>query len=132
MPLAVAAGGAIGSLARYGLAVALPATPGEFPWATLLANVGGCLLIGALMAALTEAGRPHRLLRPFFGIGVLGGFTTLSTYVVEVIDAGAAGAPGVVVLYGVGTVVAALLAVAMGLILTRAALRPHIRRRKPS
>ncbi len=130
--LAVGAGGAIGSLARYGLAVALPTTPGEFPLATLLTNVLGCLLIGALMAALTELGRPHRLLRPFFGIGLLGGFTTLSTYVVEVIDAGRAGAPAVAVLYGVGTVVAALVAVAAGLVLTRAALRPHSRWREPS
>ncbi|MFB9725096.1 CrcB family protein [Haloechinothrix salitolerans] len=121
--LGVAAGGGIGSLARYGLAVALPAAPGEFPWATLLANVIGCLLIGVLMAALTEAGRPHRLLRPFFGIGLLGGFTTLSTYVVEVFDAGTAGAPVVAVLYGIGTVVAALFAVVAGLMLTRAALR---------
>lgn len=132
VPLAVAAGGAIGSLARYGLAVALPTPPGGFPWATLLANVCGCLLIGALMAALTEAGRPHRLLRPFVGIGVLGGFTTLSTYVVEVIDAGAAGAPGVAVLYGLGTVVTALLAVVAGLVLTRAALRTRIRGTEPS
>lgn len=121
--LAVAAGGAIGSLARYGLAVAWPAAPGAVPWATLLANVGGCLLIGVLMATLTEAGRPHRLLRPFVGIGVLGGFTTFSTYAVEVIDAGTAGAPGVAVLYGIGTVVGALLAVAAGLVLTRAVLR---------
>jgi len=124
----VAAGGAIGSLARYGLAVALPTEPGEFPLATLLCNVIGCLLIGALMAVLGEAGRPHRLLRPFFGIGVLGGFTTLSTYVVEVIDAGTAGAVLVAVLYGAGTVVGALLAVAAGLVLTRAAIRPRLRR----
>lgn len=130
--VAVGAGGAIGSLARYGLAVALPTTPGEFPWGTLLANVVGCLLIGALMATLTEASRPHRLLRPFVGIGVLGGFTTFSTYVIEVIDAGRAVAPGVAVLYGLGTVVTALVAVAAGLVLTRAALRPHSRRREPS
>ncbi|MPY97225.1 MAG: fluoride efflux transporter CrcB [Actinophytocola sp.] len=127
MLFAVAAGGAIGSLARYGLAVALPTTPGAFPWATLLANVVGCLLIGALMASLTEAGRPHRLLRPFFGIGVLGGFTTFSTYVIEVIDAGD---PGVAVLYGVGTVVAALVAVVTGLVLTRAVLRPRSHRKE--
>ncbi|WP_332835221.1 CrcB family protein, partial [Carbonactinospora thermoautotrophica] len=43
----IAAGGALGALARYGLAVALPHQPGAFPWATFLTNASGCLLLGA-------------------------------------------------------------------------------------
>lgn len=119
----VALGGAIGSAARYGLSVAFPHHAGQFPLATLLVNVVGCVLIGALMATITEAGNPHRLLRPFFGVGVLGGFTTFSTYVVEVIDTGTAGAVAVAVFYGVGTVLAAIIATMAGLITTRAVLR---------
>lgn len=121
--LAIALGGAIGSLARYGLSLAFPFARGEFPLPTLLANVVGCVLIGALMAAITEATSPHRLLRPFFGVGVLGGFTTFSTYVVDAIDTTAAGGVTVALLYGLGTVLASIVAVISGLLITRALLR---------
>lgn len=123
--LAVAAGGAVGSLARYALSLVFPHHDGGFPVATLLVNVIGCLLIGVLMATITEVGRPHRLLRPFFGVGVLGGFTTFSTYVFDVIDTGTAGAAVVAVVYGVGTVVASIGATMAGLVATRALLRPR-------
>lgn len=123
--LAIAVGGAAGASARYGLSLAFPYRPQGFPFATLLANVVGCVLIGALMAAITEATSPHRLLRPFFGIGVLGGFTTFSTYIVEVIGAGASGNIVVALGYGLGTVLASLAAVVTGLVLTRALLRPR-------
>jgi CrcB protein len=47
-------------------------------------NIAGCALIGVLMAAVTELPATHRLVRPFLGTGVLGGFTTFSTYAVDV------------------------------------------------
>lgn len=115
--LAVAAGGAIGSVARYGLSVALPHAPGQFPLATLLINVSGCLLIGMLMATISASANPHRLLRPFLGVGVLGGFTTLSTYAVEVLETDAV---WLAVLYSVSTVLLALTATTVGLVVTRA------------
>nr|WP_202885617.1 CrcB family protein [Kribbella sandramycini] len=77
----IALGGIAGSLARYGLAAAIPHSPGGFPWATFLTNVAGCLAIGVLFARLTP--QSHPLLRPFLGTGVLGGFTTFSTYAVD-------------------------------------------------
>jgi CrcB protein len=117
--LVIAAGGALGSLARYGLSLAIPHGAGQFPVATLLVNVVGCLLIGGLMATITESSRPHRLLRPFFGIGLLGGFTTFSTYAVEVLQSD----PVVAVLYATATVLLALVATAAGLIAARALLR---------
>ena len=81
---AVAAGGAIGSVGRYGLAVALPHQPTDFPWATFITNAAGCFAIGVLMVVVAQVlpGRP--LLRPFLGVGVLGGFTTFSTYALEI------------------------------------------------
>ncbi|WP_031072185.1 fluoride efflux transporter FluC [Streptomyces sp. NRRL S-118] len=81
----VAAGGALGAAARYGVSLAWPAAPGGFPWATLWINGSGCALIGVLLVAITEGGAPvHRLVRPFLGTGVLGGFTTFSTYAGDV------------------------------------------------
>ncbi|MDT7668391.1 MAG: fluoride exporter, partial [Pseudonocardiales bacterium] len=81
---AVAAGGALGALARYGLALAIPPVPGHFPLATFLTNVIGGLLIGVLIVVLTELTTAHPLARPFLVTGILGGFTTFSTYAVDV------------------------------------------------
>ncbi|MFI1283313.1 CrcB family protein [Streptomyces sp. NPDC020858] len=122
---AVAAGGAVGASARYGIALLWPAGPGAFPWATLWINASGSALIGVLMVLISEGGRPapHPLLRPFAGVGVLGGFTTFSTYALDVsrlLDGGGAGtAPA----YAGLTVVAALGAVWAGASVTRLAVR---------
>jgi CrcB protein len=67
----------------------------------------------------------QRLIRPFFGVGVLGGYTTFSTSVVDVQRTAAAGAPGVALLYLGGTVVAALLAVWAGTALAGTLVRPR-------
>jgi CrcB protein len=121
----IAAGGILGAEARYGLASVLPHRAGQFPWATFLTNVGGCLLIGALMVLVTEVWAAHPLLRPFLGVGVLGGFTTFSTYTVDIQRLVAAGAARTGLLYLVGTLVAALAAVHTGMSLTRLATRPR-------
>ncbi|MFD6563952.1 fluoride efflux transporter FluC [Micromonospora profundi] len=117
-PLAVlatiAAGGVLGALARAGLQHAAPHPPTGFPWATFAVNLSGCLLIGVLMAALGHLGGGHPLARPFLGVGVLGGFTTFSTYAVDVQQAVVAGAPGTAVTYLAATVLGALAAVAVG------------------
>lgn len=120
---AVAAGGALGSVLRYGLTLLWPHPPGSFPWTTLLVNVVGCLLMGALMCLITEVGTAHRLVRPFLGVGVLGGFTTLSTHVLDTMHLVAAGRPGLAVTYVSVTVFGALLAVLLGVPATRLLLR---------
>jgi fluoride exporter len=126
----VAVGGALGALGRYGLATAWPHRPGQFPWATFVTNVSGCLLIGVLMVLITEVWAAHRLIRPFLGVGVLGGYTTFSTYTGEVQQLVAAGAARTGLLYLVGTLVAALAAVYLGVTLTRLATRRRRRRRE--
>ncbi|MET9770426.1 CrcB family protein [Streptomyces sp. NPDC006415] len=83
---AVAAGGALGAIARYGALVLWPGG-GGFPWTVFVVNLSGCALIGALMVLTVERGRvTHPLVRPFLGVGVLGGFTTFSTYAAGVSD----------------------------------------------
>ncbi|WP_306839667.1 fluoride efflux transporter FluC [Catenuloplanes nepalensis] len=75
----VAAGGALGAAARYAVAVAWPG-----PWTTVVINVAGCLAIGAVLARIAD--RP--LLRPFVATGVLGGFTTFSTFAMQSLELG--------------------------------------------
>ncbi|MEU9889012.1 CrcB family protein [Sphaerisporangium sp. NPDC051011] len=128
VPLAVSAGGVLGALARYGLSLALPHARGAFPWATFLTNVSGCLLIGVLMVLAGEVWAGRRLLRPFLGVGVLGGYTTFSTSVVDVHQAVAAGAPGTALAYLGATVTGALAGVWAGSALTARLLRTRGRR----
>ncbi|MEV8514156.1 CrcB family protein [Dactylosporangium sp. NPDC051484] len=111
---AISAGGVCGTLARYGLSTAWPHPRGGFPWATLVINVSGCLLIGVLMVIVTEVATERRLLRPFVGVGVLGGYTTFSTYVMDIHQTAGAGAPWAALAYLAVTVVGALLAVWAG------------------
>lgn len=126
---AISAGGVLGALARYGLASAWPHTPGQFPWATFVTNVTGCFLIGVLMVLITEVWTAHRLIRPFLGVGVLGGFTTFSTYTGDIQQMVAAHAARTALLYLVGTLAAALAAVQVGVMVTRLTSRPYRRRR---
>ncbi|MFE6776589.1 fluoride efflux transporter CrcB [Streptomyces sp. NPDC057702] len=84
MVAVVAAGGALGASARYGAGLLWPTAPHAFPWTTLCVNVVGCALIGVFLVVLQEAWHAPPLVRPFVATGVLGGFTTFSTYAVDV------------------------------------------------
>jgi CrcB protein len=79
----IALGGIVGASARYELAKALPTSPGRFPWATFWTNMSGSLVLGFLLVVLMDRVRSHRLLRPFLATGILGAYTTMSTYLVE-------------------------------------------------
>jgi CrcB protein len=118
---AIAVGGVLGAEARYAVSLAVPHSAHAFPWSTLLINASGCFLIGVLMVLITEVASAPRLLRPFLGVGVLGGFTTFSTYAVDTLRLLTAGRPGVAVAYVAGTLVAAMAAVFLGANATRTA-----------
>ncbi|WP_369244212.1 fluoride efflux transporter CrcB [Streptomyces sp. R41] len=107
----VALGGAVGATARYGAAQLWPVQTGGFPWTTFWVNVIGCAVIGAFMVVITDVWAAHRLVRPFFGTGVLGGFTTFSTYAVDIQKLLDAGHPGTGLAYLAATLLAALAAV---------------------
>jgi CrcB protein len=129
----IAVGGAVGACTRYGLTLWLPHRAGAFPWSTFATNVSGCLLIGVLMVLVSEAWSAHRLVRPFLGTGVLGGYTTFSTYTVETRALLAGGHAGLGLLYLGATLVCALTAVYAGVLLSRwvtASRRPTDRRRR--
>ena len=115
---AVAAGGALGALARKMLAEAIPSQGADFPWATIVTNVTGCFLIAVLMVLVVERWPERHLVRPFFGTGIIGSFTTFSTYAVDTRVLLAAGHPGTAAAYVASTLVVGLAAVVAGLSLT--------------
>ena len=82
--MAIAIGGAVGSVLRYWLSTWVYALAGRgFPYGTLVVNVLGCLVMGALFVLLVERMGENTLLRAGLLIGVLGGFTTFSTFSIE-------------------------------------------------
>src|SRR3954451_23534003 len=115
----VAAGGVLGAEARFALERAGTSPAAGWPLATWVINVAGSLLIGVLVVVVTEVLTAHRLVRPFLGTGVLGGFTTFSTAMVEAVALQQAGEPLLALGYLVGTALSALLAAALGVAATR-------------
>lgn len=118
----IAAGGALGSLARWGLGEALARPRGSFPLSTFTENLSGAFALGLLMVWLTEVWPSARYLRPFLAVGVLGGFTTFSTYMLDTRELLAAGRPGLAAGYLAGTVLAGLCAVFAGVLAGRSSL----------
>jgi CrcB protein len=77
-------GAALGGLARYVIGSAvMQRFGGRFPLGTLVVNVTGCFLIGVLLPLLTERGEPRPNLRLLLVVGVLGGYTTFSSFAWE-------------------------------------------------
>jgi CrcB protein len=112
--LLAALGGALGALARWGVAEALPHQDAGWPWATLLVNLTGCLLIGVLTGVLANRSPEPAWARPFLGVGVLGGYTTYSAFAVEVVVLADAGALPAALGYVLASVLGGVLAVAAG------------------
>lgn len=115
----IAVGGVVGALARYGAGRWLPTAAGSFPWTTWGINVAGCALIGVLLVLVSEVFTTHRLVRPLLGTGVLGGFTTFSTYAVDAQKLVGDGRASVALVYLGATAVAALAAVTVAARATR-------------
>lgn len=114
----VAVGGAAGALARYGVEGWIQERTGfGFPWGTLTVNLLGCLLIGFAVRYL-EAVRLGPEVRVFVAVGLLGAFTTFSTYSYEAVALLEAGAWGRAAAYSVGSVVLGIVAVYAGISLS--------------
>lgn len=109
--LAVAAGGAIGSLGRWLVALAA----GDTGWGTLAVNITGAFALGLLVVWL-EAGARHPLARPFLAVGLLGGWTTYSTFALDAHGLASGNLPALLG-YLVATLVLGIGAAALGLVL---------------
>ena len=118
----MAAGGAIGSLARFWLAAAMTALTGpRFPWGTLLINVLGSGIIGVVAAATLTPARVamHPDLRVFLMVGLCGGFTTFSAFSLQTLELLQSGDVGPAAGYIAASVVICLAAVWAGWLLGR-------------
>ncbi|ODT74989.1 MAG: camphor resistance protein CrcB [Pelagibacterium sp. SCN 64-44] len=119
--LLVGAGGAIGSMARYGMSVLVGRfwTAG-FPLATLLVNIVGSLLMGVLIGVLARTTpQMSSEIRLFVAVGVLGGFTTFSSFSLDTIVLIERGALAQALLYVALSVVICLVGLYLGLLITR-------------
>ena len=124
--VAVAVGGVIGALARYQVGRWWPTPDNGFPAATLVINLLGCLVIGVVLVLVTERLTAHPLVRPFVGTGILGGFTTFSTYALDIQQLLVHGRLGTALLYLVGTALGAVAAAALGMAGTRRMLTRRV------
>lgn len=85
--LAVAIGGALGAVSRYGLDGWIERrVESSFPWSTFVINISGCFLVGFLVAAVVDRERAPQWLRVGLIVGFCGGFTTFSTFAQETLD----------------------------------------------
>jgi CrcB protein len=122
----VALGGALGSVARFGCgSIAARLAGSAFPWGTLLVNVTGSLVIGALAGLVATDGRPLVTggARAFLMVGVLGGFTTFSSFSLETLELARGGAWPAAALNVVASFALCLLAVSLGYLVAGAVNR---------
>ncbi len=114
MLVAVAIGGALGTMARYELALAEPVGSGRFPWATFGANVVGSLVLGIAVVVWADERAAAGVARAFVAVGICGGLTTFSSWMVETVLLTRDGDGGLAAAYLVVSLVAGLAAVALG------------------
>ena len=117
--LAVALGGAIGSLLRYWISGWLNTPEGRLPVGTLSINVIGSLLMGIAFVLIMEKARLSPELRPLIMTGMLGGFTTFSTFSLEAVSLLNEGHTGAALIYVLLSVILCITALYFGLWFTR-------------
>lgn len=123
--MAIALGGAVGALLRAGVDLAVPRRAGAtFPWGILLVNVTGCLVLGVIVGAVTvRRDVLPPVVRVGLTVGVLGAYTTFSTFAVEAVRLAEAGALGRASAYVLSSVGAGLVAAVVGLAAGAAVVR---------
>jgi fluoride exporter len=116
---AIVAGGFLGTVGRYEVALAWPSGRGQFPAAIFTINTSGALAIGFVLALILARLPRNRYVRPFVGVGVIGGWTTMSTLAVDTDLLVRDHAYGMAGAYVGATLVAGLAATILGLRLAR-------------
>ena len=110
--LAVAIGGALGAMSRYGLSLWLAPSGNGFPWSTWVVNVLGSALIGLCFVMIVERGIIAEYWRPLFMVGFLGALTTFSAFTIEALVLWQQGQTQTSIVYIISSVAACLIAAA--------------------
>lgn len=119
--LAVALGGGLGSVLRYAVTFAMTQRFGPgFPFGTWAINISGCLAIGFIAGLAQARGFGPPAVRTFLIVGVLGGYTTFSTFAYDTLTLAGEGSHRLAFLYAGGSVLGGLLAAYLGLTAARA------------
>jgi len=122
--MAIAAGGAIGAVARHFASHQFALWLGQgFPWGTLVVNVAGSLVMGVLIELMALVWSPSQELRAFLTVGLLGAMTTFSTFSLDVVVLYQRGATLAAVAYLVVSVVLSVGGLFAGLAVTRSVLQ---------
>ena len=119
--IGIAVGGSIGSLLRFGLSswVQERTKTEYFPWGILSVNLIGCFLMGILFGVLVERFDISAFWRAGIFLGLLGGFTTFSSFSIDALTLFQSGAFGAMTIYILLSLVGCILATAFGLTLAR-------------
>jgi CrcB protein len=132
--LAAAAGGALGASARYAMELLVPRARDGWPTATFVVNLSGALVLGVVIILVgrfapdPESSMTTRRVRPFLVTGVLGGYTTFSTYMVEAHGLLDTGQPVMAATYIFGSLLLGVLFVGLGMALANRFIRPPLAR----
>jgi CrcB protein len=118
--VAIALGGALGALARYGISRGIHVGQDTFPWATFVTNITGAFVLGLFLTVAVGWFPARRYPRPFFAIGFLGAFTTFSTLAVETVTLIKDGDAMIGVTYMVVSIGAGLMVAFAGIVAGRA------------
>src|SRR4051812_1124158 len=119
----IALGGMVGASARYAMVRWLPITGDAFPWATFWTNLVGSFVLGVVLVVAVERFAGSRYLRPFAATGVIGAFTTMSTYAVEIALRFKDGHASVAFVYAIASLAGGLVCATAGIRAGRAVAR---------
>jgi len=118
--LAVALGGAAGSVARYySMQLIADWMGSRFPWGTLTVNLAGSFVMGVLVALLASVLADHGAVRALLTTGFLGGYTTFSTFSLDLVVLMDRGALGAALIYGAASVVLGVIGLLLGRMVIR-------------
>ncbi len=121
--IAIALGGAIGAVGRHYVSAVMILLVGHgFPWGTLVVNVAGSFVMGALIETMALVWSPSAEMRALLTVGVLGAFTTFSTFSLDVVTLYERGASLQLATYILASVAVSILALFAGLRLMRLVL----------
>lgn len=120
MVLAIATGGAVGAVLRHFLNNTVEAfAGGAFPWGIFFINIFGSFLMGVCVSLFAHVWEPPQEVKAFLTVGILGGFTTFSTFSLDAVTLLERGAPAAAALYMAGSVALAVGGLYAGMMLVR-------------